>query len=82
MFRFKLAETRNYTIVRCKRAELEELIKNKNVGEIYTATIDNYEYYVAENCEYYMADVEIAEREINKEKIRELINQIKKELQI
>ena len=81
--------TRNYTIrqiwpidqinnLEQEKLKLVKLLANKKenekVGEIYT-----YEFY---NRKYYMADVEIIKPEINKEKIVELINQLKIELHI
>ena len=67
--------TRNYTLYRYNnKSDLEKLIGNKKVGEIY-------EYKIS-NRTYYMVDVEIIKPEINIEKIIELINQLKNELEI
>ena len=49
-------ETRNYTIYGCDKSNLEKMIQNKNIGEIYRKKIYNIEYY--------MADVEIIKSEI------------------
>ena len=66
--------TRNYTTYRYHKSDLEKLIGNKIVGEIYESKINNLTYY--------MVDVEITKSEINKEKIMKLINQLKNELDI
>ena len=66
--------TRIYTIYRYDKSTLEKLSENKKVGKIYKSKLDDNEYY--------MVDVEITKPEINKEKIMELINQLKNELDI
>ena len=65
--------TRNYTLCRINKSNLEKIVDNKK-KEIYKSKINNKEYY--------MVDIEITKPEINKEKIMELINQLKYELQI
>ena len=66
--------THSYTLYRYHKSVLEKLIDNKKVGEIYTSKINNRAYY--------MVDVEITKPEINNQKIIELINQLKIELDI
>ena len=65
---------RDYTLYRYNKSDLEKLIENKKVGEIYESNINNITYY--------MVDVEIIKPEINKQKIMELFNQLKNELDI
>ena len=68
--------TRNYTLYRFNDPNIGNLINNKKekMGEIYMSEINDEKYH--------MMDVEIIKSEIDKEKILELINQIKNELHI